>query len=445
MSARLLPLVCLIWGAAVVGSEAAWAQEPFNVVAPVDNLATLFTDLYGPDGLIVDSLATLPGQQPHNAHFLSDFQANFSQFSTALVDQLVTVPLPSPASSYTFEFDPTVGIFQRSTQSFGPILTERAETVGAGRLAFGSAYQRFTFDSIEGLDLGQIPSVFQHDDAELLGGREDVVTTVNSIQATVAQLTTFLTVGVTDDFDVSVAVPIISNDIKVVSDATIQRLGTTDPMTHFFVLPNGEVGNRRIFTAIGSSDGLGDVTIRLKDTVSRRVGSLAVALDVRIPTGDAMDLLGSGAAGLRPFVIWSGTFQRLSPHLNVGYQWNGPSILAGDPASGRSADFPDEIVSAAGADVGVNNRVTLAFDVLSRYVLDGKRLQQQTFYALDGVSTFPNIAFVEDSFSTMRGSVGAKTALGENLLLDLNLLFALDERGLNDRVTSLVGIEYSFR
>lgn len=440
MSLRLLVLVCL-----VCGGTAAWAQEPFNVVAPVDNLATMFTDLYGPDGLIVDSLATLPGQQPHNAHFRSDFQANFSQFATALVDQLVTVPLPSPASSYTFEFDPTVGNFQRSTQSFGPILTERADTVGARSIAFGSAYQRFTFDSIEGLDLGQIPAVFQHDSAELLGGREDVVTTVNSIEATVAQFTTFLTVGVTDDFDVSVAVPIISNDIKVVSDATIQRLGTTDPMTHFFVLPNGEVGNRRIFTAIGSSDGLGDVTIRLKDTVARRHGSLALALDVRVPTGDAMNLLGSGSPGLRPFVIWSGTFQSVSPHLNVGYQWNGPSVLAGDPANGISADFPDEIVSAAGADVGVNTRLTIAFDVLTRYVLDGKRLQQQTFYALDGASTFPNIAFVEDSFSSMRGSVGAKTALHENLLLDLNLLFALDQRGLNDRVTTLVGIEYSFR
>src|SRR5436190_1473305 len=83
----------------------AAAQEPYNLTAPVKNLATLFTDLYGPNGLIVDSEATLPGEQPHSAHFNSDFQSNFSQFGTALVGQLVTVPLPSPASGFTYQLD----------------------------------------------------------------------------------------------------------------------------------------------------------------------------------------------------------------------------------------------------------------------------------------------------------------------------------------------------
>ena len=45
------------------------------------NLATLFTDLFGPHGLIVDSEATLPGEQSHSAHFNSDFQSNFGKFS----------------------------------------------------------------------------------------------------------------------------------------------------------------------------------------------------------------------------------------------------------------------------------------------------------------------------------------------------------------------------
>src|SRR5438094_6523836 len=120
------------------------AQEPYNLTAPVRNLATMFTDLFGPNGLIVDSEATLPGEQPHSAHFNSDFQSNFSQFGTALVGQLVTVPLPSPASGFTYEFDPSVGVFHRTTQSFGPILAERAETIGLRRVSFGFASQRFT-------------------------------------------------------------------------------------------------------------------------------------------------------------------------------------------------------------------------------------------------------------------------------------------------------------
>ena len=73
----------------------------------------MFTDLFGPRGLVVDSLATLPGEQSHSAHFNSDFQFNFSQFSTALVSQLVSAPLPSPASGFTYEFDTSLGVFRR--------------------------------------------------------------------------------------------------------------------------------------------------------------------------------------------------------------------------------------------------------------------------------------------------------------------------------------------
>lgn len=429
----------------VVGGSNAWAQEPFNLAAPVENLATLFSDLYGPDGLVVDSLATLPGAQPHTAHFTSDFQSNFSQFTTALVSQLVTVPLPSPASGFTFEFDPTLGVFQRSTQSFGPILAERAETIGRGRIAFGNALQRFTFDTIEGVDLGGVPVVFQHISAELLGGREDVVATRNSIDATITQFTSFITMGVTDSLDVSVAVPVVDNDFKVVSDATILRLGTTDPLTHFYSQSDGSVGNRRVFTAIGRASGLGDLTVRLKQGVGERFGGrLAVGLDMRIPTGDANNLLGSGAAGLRPFAAWSTAVENVSPHVNIGYQWNGSSILGGNPAAGVSSDFPDEFGYAAGADVSVNPRVTIAFDLLGRFVIDSSRVVHENFNALDGATVLPNVAFIRDSFNSLRGSIGAKMSLRDSLLLDVNMLFSLDTHGLVDRATPLVGIEYAF-
>jgi hypothetical protein len=427
-----------------ISSNAA-AQEPYNLTAPVKNLATMFTDLFGPNGLIVDSEATLPGEQPHSAHFNSDFQSNFSQFGTALVGQLVTVPLPSPASGFTYQFDPSVGVFHRTTQSFGPILAERAETVGARRVSFGFASQRFTFDTVEGLDLRKVPSVFTHDNAQLRGGREDVVTTLNSIDATVSQFTMFVTVGVTDRFDVSVAAPIVAASVKVVSEATIQRLGTTNPLTHFFRLSNGDNGNRRVFTAIGSASGLGDLTVRLKSTVSERNSTgVAVGLDIRLPTGDEMNLLGTGAAGLQPFAVFSATYQKISPHANAGYQWNGSSILAGNPATGKSADFPDQVTYAVGADVSANARLTLAFDVLGRRTINPERLSPEDFHALDGKSVYPTIVFSRQSFNALSGSVGVKVNLLDRLLVDANLLFALDDHGVRDKVTPLVGFEYSF-
>lgn len=437
--------VCLVVVCLLVAARSAAAQDPYNLAAPVPNLATIFTNLFGPRGLVVDSEATLPGEQPHTAHFVSDFQFNFGQFSLALVSQLVSVPLPSPGGGFTFEFDPSLGVFQRTTQSFGPILADRAETIGARRVSAGYAFQRFTFDSVEGIPMGQVPAVFTHDNAQLRGGREDVVTTTNAINADVNQSTFFVTMGVTDRFDVSLAVPIVATDLTIVSTARIRRLGTTNPLTHFFRQADGGVGDDRVFTAVGSATGLGDLMVRLKGTAFGK-GSSAVALglDIRLPTGDELNLLGSGAPGLQPFAIWSATYQAVSPHANVGYRWNGSSVLAGDPSTGESGDFPDQVNYALGADLTVNPRITLAFDVLGRYLIDAERVQFQDFQGLDGRSTFPNIVFTRDSYNALSGSVGLKGNVFGRLLLDVNLLFALDDNGLRDKVTPLIGFEYSF-
>ncbi len=437
-------LSALLFCAVCLASDAA-AQSPYNLAAPVRSLATLFTDLYGPNGLVVDSEATLPGEQPHSAHFNSDFQFNFSQFGTALVGQLVSVPLPSPASGFTYRFDPSLGVFQRTTQSFGPILAERAETIGAGRLAVGFAVQRFTFDTIEGIDLHSLPAVFTHDNANLLGGRQDVITTLNSIKASVSQSTTFFTYGVTDRLDVALAVPIIDTSLEVVSDATIHRLGTTNPLTHFFRQSNGDVGDRRLFTAIGSATGIGDLTIRFKSTLTRGAGTaLAAGVDVRVPTGDAMNLLGTGTTGVQPFIVWSQTLDKIAPHLNASYTWNGSSVLAGNPAAGESGDFPDQVAYAAGADIGMNAHVTLVMDLLGRWTINSERLRSETFHALDGTTTFPNISFGRDSFNTTSGAIGMKVNVVDRLLAQFNVLFTLDQRGLRDRVTPLVGLQYTF-
>jgi hypothetical protein len=421
------------------------AQDPYNLSSPVKHLATIFTDLYGPNGLIVDSEATLPGEQPHTAHFNNDFQSNFGKFGTAMVSQFVAVPLPSPASGFTFHFDPTTGVFQRSTQSFGPILAERADTIGAHRISVGFATQRFTFDTVEGIDLNQVPAVFTHDNAQLLGGRQDVVTTQNAISVAVNQFTTFVTIGISDRFDVSLAVPIVSTSMEVVSNATIQRLGTTNPLTHFFRQADGSVGNQRIFTAIGAASGLGDLTVRLKTSLgSLTAPRFAVGMDLRLPTGDALNLLGTGTTGVQPFVIWSTTAGAVSPHVNLSYQWNGTSVLAGNPATGEAADFPDQAVYTVGMDVNANRRLTLAFDLLGRYFINAERISAQPFHALDGVSVFPDVTFSQSSFNTLNGAAGFKLNIADRLLLDANVLFALDNHGVRDKVTPLIGFEYSF-
>jgi hypothetical protein len=408
-------------------------------------LALLIPELFGPGGLRVESQARLPDGSTHSAHFNSAFQAEFTQFNIALASQLAAVPLPTPASGFTYTFDSSLGVFQRSTQSFGPILTERAETIGRNKVTFGVTYQHFGFDSLEGLSLGSVPAVFTHDESELGGGRSDLVTTTNSIDAAVDQSVAFLSYGLGSRLDISVAVPFVTVDLAARSEAQVQRVGTAaSPATHFYADGSGGFGALETYANSGHASGIGDVVIRLKgNPVNNDSIALAFGVDGRIPTGDEEDLLGLGAFGVKPFAVLSFSQGRVAPHLNVAYLWNGESVLAGDVATGRKEDMPDQVQYAVGADIGVSKRLTLAFDFLGTYVIDSPRLIRGTFTAANG-QAFPQIAFVTESYNLANGAAGLKFNPVGRLLIDLNVLFKLDSAGLRDKVTPLVGIEYAF-
>ena len=429
----------------LASASPAHAQDPYNVTVNVTELSRIFTELYGPDGLVVNSLASLAGGVSHSAHFNSGFESEFSQFGTALTGQIVSLPLPAPASGFTYQFDPGLGVFTRSTSSFGPILAERADTIGARRVSIGFAYQRLAFDSIENIDLQSVPAVFTHDNAELRGGREDVITTVNSIDSKVSRSAAFITYGVTNDLDVSIVVPYITTDIVVTSDATVRRIGTTIPEIHFFRAEDDSIGDRRIYTAFGHASGIGDITIRMKQAIKKSPrNGIALGLDLRLPTGDENNLLGTGAPAVQPFAAWSATYGTFAPHINLGYQWNGSSTLAGDIEAGVSEDLPDVAVYALGAVVSVHPRVTLALDVLGRYIIDSPRVRLEDFVALDGHSVFPNIAFDTGSINELSSAVGLKINVAGRLLLNTNLLMRLNSGGLRDKISPLVGVEYAF-
>jgi hypothetical protein len=413
--------------------------------AQSQKLAHIIPTLYGPSGLFVESEALLPSGQTHSGHFNSAFQSEFTQFNIALASQLTAVPLPSPASGFTYTYNETAGTFDRSTTSFGPILAERAETIGKRKFSFGFSFQSFTFDTIEGTDLSSVPAVFTHDGAAP-GGKADVVYTSNSLNARVGQFTTFLTYGFTDNIDLSIGIPLVSSELSVVSDATIERLGTgSNNAVHFYSNDSEHRGDHREFSSSGSASGIGDVVLRLKDRALSGKTALAFAVDVRLPTGDEENLLGSGAFGIKPFVALSLARHFVSPHFNLGYQWNGKSVLAGDVLAGTKESLPNQMVYAVGLDFGLSQRITAAFDVLGFRVFDSPQLIRGTFTGLDAAATtFPDISFENRSFNQTTAAAGVKVNPGGSFLVDFNLLFKLDDHGLRDKLTPLFGIEYSF-
>jgi hypothetical protein len=189
---------------------------------------------------------------------------------------------------------------------------------------------------------------------------------------------------------------------------------------------------------------LGDVVVRVKGTAAQfKNGGLAVGVDARMPTGDAYDFLGSGAYGVRPFIALSWRRGNLSPHLNLAYQWNGKSILAGDLISGVTGDLPDQMQYVVGLDYGITKKFTLALDYLGQRQLDAKRVTRANYRAANN-TIFPQIAIKDASFQQSSLATGFKVNPIVSLLVSFNLLFALDTNGLRDLITPLIGLSYTF-
>ena len=413
-------------------------------------LSTLFDDVFGPNGLVVSSDDVQLDGTNHAAHFNSSFQSDFRLMNIALTSQLTALPLPSPASGFTYKFDPGTGTFVRSTRSFGPILADRGETIGRGRIALGTNLQVFTFDRLDGVTLSDVPAIFRHDNYKTTGGRSDVIATRNTVDASVTQFTGALTFGVTDRVDVSAAVPVIRTQIALLSNATIERVGTgTDLGVHYFLdpaAPDGH-GTSHQFYSSGAAAGIGDIVLRGKATVMREGNrALAAGADLRLPTGDERNLLGSGALGFRPFAAFSTTLGAASPHVNVSYQWNGESLLAGDVREETKADMPDQFQYAVGSDVSVNSHLSLVFDLLGQRFIKSPRLSTFDYVASGpaGSVNLQDLRFDTSSFWTTSGSAGLKANIATRLLINFNLRFSIGSAGLTDRISPLIGLEWAF-
>jgi hypothetical protein len=444
LRSRLFRVHRLVVGLLLLGASPLAAQDRPSM------LATLFEDIYGPNGLVLNSDDVQLDGTNHAAHFNSAFQSEFRLVNVALTSQLATVPLPSPASGFTYNFDATTGTFVRSTRSFGPILAERGETIGRGKIAFGYSYQFFSYDALDGVRLAHVPAVFTHDNPEAGGGRADVVSTANSVEATVNRFTAALTYGLSDRIDLSLAVPVVVTRLSLLSNATIHRIGTGSNLgIHYFRDPDaiGGYGSTRQYFAEGSAGGVGDLVARVKATMMKEgTRALAAGVDIRMPTGDEHNLLGSGAVGIRPFAAFSAQMGAFAPHVNAAYQWNGESLIGGNVHEGVKGDLPDQFTYSAGGDVLVAPRLSVILDLFGQRVVSSPRLVAitSTRTGAAGSVTLDDIRFINESYWTSSGSFGLKANLVSRMLVTFNLQFAIADGGLTDRLSPLVGMEWAF-
>src|SRR5262249_45339683 len=77
-------------------------------------------------------------------------------FSSSFATQLGQLPLLSSGSGVVLNLDRTLGVYVAS-EALGPILTDRAQTIGKHKLLVAFAFQKFVFNSIDGTSLNNVP------------------------------------------------------------------------------------------------------------------------------------------------------------------------------------------------------------------------------------------------------------------------------------------------
>ena len=385
----------------------------------------------------------------HDAHFIAGEQAQLAPylFNQAIVSQLITLPIGSSSGGFSYGLDASLGIFSRTTDSFGPAFADRALTIGRNRFSFGTNFQHSGFDTFEGKDLryGTIKFYLAHKPESGAFFEGDVIETALDLRLKTDTTAFFGHYGVTSRLDVGVAVPIVSVTMDASIDAAVLRLatGTTGPTSTIHTFPGG--GEQQTTYESGSAQGIGDVLVRAKYRfLDRPGGGLAAGVDLRLPTGDEANLLGTGAAQTKLSFIASETFDKFAPHVNIGY------TFSGTPSS-SFLTLSDEFNYTAGAEVEATPRVTITGDLIGRSLRGSGRLQEQarefTFMSVSGtVGSVTKTEFAKQAgnLNLLLCAAGVKFNAAGNLLISANVLFSLTKAGIRDTLSPAIGVEYAF-
>jgi outer membrane putative beta-barrel porin/alpha-amylase len=263
-----------------------------------------------------------------------------------------TYPVASASSSVTYAFNPKTETFERQTGILGPIVGERAETIGKGQINISFSYSSVDLSTVNGDDLGNlvnqpsingrvvsfpVPGGVTLKDGRFTNFLPVLVQANIDVEAEIG--TPSITYGVTPDLDVNLSLPLIHTNLDVKVNETVP-----DPRLPQFMLrncdPNLPVGdpnrcgaNEIRPTTItrdesGRATGIGDLLLRGKYIVLRdQPVDLAAGLGISFPTGKQGDFQGTGTYRVQPTLIASRVlFDRFEPLLNLGVDINANDV-----------------------------------------------------------------------------------------------------------------------
>ncbi len=360
--------------------------------------------------------------------------AALSSIYVTMAGQLSQLPIAAAASGTGITIGVS-GLPTVTTDSLGTILTQRGKTIGKHKLLLSFNFQRFGFQTMDGISLKDLPVIlkpFSSNTTDLY--LEDH----SSVSFRVDQFTSLATFGLTNRIDVTVVVPFSRVDFNTGTVGTLLSV-TKDQTTGAPVTLNTAPLSPNPLYFPGSANGIGDVRVNVKANVlgSESKTSVAIGSEVRFPSGDAVNFLGTGAYGFKPYLVISRR-GRLTPNINIGYQWNGSSVL------NFGNNLPGTFLYAGGVDFRATKRLTLTGEFLGQRVINGPRV------ALGSVSIplagAPRAAIqsFSESYSIDNASFGFKANPFNKFVISASAIVKLDDAGLRSPIVPLFGVAYRF-
>jgi hypothetical protein len=334
------------------------------------------------------------------------------------------VPVSSTGGGAMYRFER--GIPVREPVSPGPVLGERAQSIGRGALLLGVNHTGAKFTTLRGVPLSDVRfTLASRNDASAacaaqqgqscaaLGvptAENDLLNVALDVRLDVDVTSFYATYGLLPKLDFGVVVPLVHTSLSGRSVAEVEPFGVPAGAAVSTLIggtPTAPVLSSAQQTR-GDATGLGDIATRLKlNLFEGRHVAAGVLADVRFPTGNRDDLLGSGSLSARGLAIVSGRIGTFSPHASAGYlYWREPG-------------YNDALLATVGFDQQVVESLTLATSLVTEFQAGRSAYQLPQPVTLTAPyprtilpSNIPNIR--DDAVSV---SFGAKYTLARSRLI----------------------------
>jgi hypothetical protein len=345
--------------------------------------------------------------------------------TTAL--EIATQPSSSSSGGFVFKLDPSTGLQARTVTTFGPIFGERALTAGEGQVTVGATFRASTYDRIGDLPLGALP-LFS------VAGTTPAAMRTSTANLTLSSRTLEITgvVGVTDDLDVAVVLPLVS--VKLAGSSS---------------LLDGNGVNTRLAETNDVFSGVGDVSalakyrfLKFKGGPLPDPGGVALVVNMHLPTGSLENFRGLGLTRTLVSGVVSGGRDRFQYHGSAGFDfWSKGIDINGAPGTNR-IHIRHDVQYTAGAEVEAAPKLTVLVDFVGQRILGGGQIGTFTapVTSVANVTSATSLVALDQSVSRTLLAPGMKVNLKGKLLLTVSAIITLKNDGLHSKVTPFAGI-----